>query len=115
MIVGIDGSAGSAVALQWAIEHADRLGCLMGGLSHLHIDSLGNVNPCALLPVTFGNIMQEDFPVIYERMRKAIPRPLHKECPSISLGKVLKARSDDGRLSPVPFESVAEEWQTLFS
>ncbi len=26
MIVGIDGSRGSAVALQWAIDHADRLG-----------------------------------------------------------------------------------------
>ena len=97
------------------IEHADRMGCLMGGLSHLHIDSLGNVNPCALLPVTFGNIMEEDFPVIYERMRKAIPRPLHRECPSITLGTVIRARSDDGRLSPVPFESVAQEWAALYS
>lgn len=26
MIVGVDGSAGSAVALQWALDHADRLG-----------------------------------------------------------------------------------------
>jgi MoaA/NifB/PqqE/SkfB family radical SAM enzyme len=87
----------------------------MGGLSHLHIDSLGNVNPCALLPVTFGNILEEDFTAIYERMRKAIPHPLHKECPSITLGKVLEARSDGGRLSPVPFESVSQEWQALFS
>jgi nucleotide-binding universal stress UspA family protein len=29
VIVGIDGSAGSAVALQWAVEHADRLGVVV--------------------------------------------------------------------------------------
>ena len=26
VIVGIDGSAGSAIALQWAVDHADHLG-----------------------------------------------------------------------------------------
>ncbi len=97
------------------IERPDRLGCLMGGLSHLHIDCLGNVNPCALLPVSFGNIMAEDFRDIYGRMRAAIPHPLHKECPSITLGKILRERSENGRCSPVPFESVRGEWEALFS
>ncbi len=96
------------------IEDPGRLGCLMGGLSHLYIDSLGNVNPCALLPVSFGNIMQEDFSAIYERMRRAIPRPLHKECPSMTLSETLKVKSNDGRTSPVPFEMIEQEWQQLY-
>ena len=97
------------------IEHPDRLGCLMGGLSHLYIDTLGNVNPCAFLPVKFGNIMEEDFPDIYERMRKAIPRPLHRECPSLTLGEVLRVKSENGRTSPVPVELIRDEWEALFS
>ena len=41
-------------------EAPEQMGCMMGGLSHLTIDSKGNVNPCVFLPVTFGNIMKED-------------------------------------------------------
>ncbi len=86
----------------------------MGGLSHMYIDSCGNVNPCVFLPVTFGNIMEVDFEVIYERMRAAIPRPLHAECPSLQLQATLKSKSAGKGPMPVPFEAVQREWEAMY-
>jgi len=94
-------------------ESPARLGCQMGGLSHLYIDSVGNVNPCVFLPVTFGNIREEDFPAIYERMRAAVPRPLHRQCPSLDLMDALPAEFRDGRRLPVPHSLINEEWRAL--
>jgi MoaA/NifB/PqqE/SkfB family radical SAM enzyme len=93
-------------------ESPEQMGCMMGGLSHMTIDSRGNVNPCVFLPLTFGNILEEDFQSIYQRMRDAIPRPIHRECPSISLAQVLKSRARE-RGWPVPYDAVRAEWQAL--
>jgi MoaA/NifB/PqqE/SkfB family radical SAM enzyme len=95
-------------------EAPDRLGCLMGGLSHLHVDSRGNVEPCVFLPVSFGNVLEEDFAAIFRRMREAVPRPLHARCPSLQLSeRVGFDRRRQPRL-PVPWDDVRGEWQRLF-
>lgn len=95
-------------------ESPAQRGCMMGGLSHLHIDSRGNLTPCVFLPVTFGNIMEEDFETIYRRMRLAIPRPLHVECPSLQLQETLrKSMLTEGEM-PVPYPAVEREWQVMF-
>jgi MoaA/NifB/PqqE/SkfB family radical SAM enzyme len=96
-------------------ESPARLGCMMGGLSHMYIDSRGNVNPCVFLPVTFGNIQEEDFEEIYGRMRKAIPRPLHAECPSLQLHATLRRKKAEDSLMPLPYSAVKNEWQNMFS
>ncbi|MEJ2111113.1 MAG: radical SAM protein [Acidobacteriota bacterium] len=95
------------------LEAPERMGCMMGGLSHMTIDSGGNVNPCVFLPVTFGNILEEDFTIIYRRMRDQIPRPVHKECPSISLSEVLQARARELGKWPVPYSAIRNEWEAL--
>lgn len=96
-------------------EAPERLGCGMGGLSHFHIDSSGNVNPCVFIPVSFGNIMREDFGEIFKRMRSAVPHTLHKPCPSITLADTFgKARSKGGEL-PIPINSIKSEWKKMFS
>jgi len=96
-------------------EAPERMGCMMGGLSHLTIDSRGNVNPCVFLPVTFGNIMKEDFSTIYARMRKVIPRPVHKVCPSVILAGPIRDRSQAGNAGPVPYEALKNEWEAVVS
>jgi MoaA/NifB/PqqE/SkfB family radical SAM enzyme len=88
---------------------------MMGGLSHFHIDAIGNVNPCVFLPVTFGNILHEDFETIYRRMRKAIPRPLHKECPSLELAERLQNCYRERGSMPVPYEMVQGDWGVMYS
>lgn len=95
-------------------ESAEQMGCMMGGLSHFTIDSLGNVNPCVFLPLSFGNIMQEEFITIFQKMREAIPRPLHGECPSIGLSGMLKERYRNTREVPVPYTGIERDWKEMF-
>ncbi len=78
----------------------------------MHIDSMGNVTPCAFLPVSFGNILEDDFDTIYRRMRAKIPRPVHTLCPSILMSQVLLARAHDHGW-PLPFAAVQKEWEAL--
>ena len=95
-------------------ESPENLGCLMGGLSHLCIDSRGHVEPCVFLPVSFGNVLEEPFAAIYRRMRKEVPRPLHARCPSLQLAE--RVGFDRGRQPqlPVPYDAVRAEWRRLF-
>jgi MoaA/NifB/PqqE/SkfB family radical SAM enzyme len=93
------------------VEGKEQMGCCMGALSHFHVDSAGNVNPCVFLPVSFGNIMNEEFANIFSRMRKAVPHPLHKECASLILAEAIRKHSPEG--VPVPFNNIKTEWEKL--
>lgn len=94
-------------------EAPENMGCMMAGHSHLYIDSMGNVEPCVFFPVTFGNILNEDFPIIFERMRKAVPEPLHVTCPSVQLNNPIKCKKDSGIPLPIPFEELTQEFIAL--
>jgi len=93
-------------------EAPERLGCMMGGLSLLYINSLGHVQPCVFLPISFGSIMEENFSSIYRRMREAIPRPLHTGCPSNLLSEKIKEKGTD---LPVPYNEIEDEWLRMFN
>jgi MoaA/NifB/PqqE/SkfB family radical SAM enzyme len=103
------------VSYQAYLEDPSRLGCLMGGHTHFHIDSLGNVEPCVFLPISFGNIMEEDFSDIFKKMRKAIPHPLHKQCPGVSLAEKIKMKKNNGIPLPIPYREMEKEWQQMFA
>jgi MoaA/NifB/PqqE/SkfB family radical SAM enzyme len=95
-------------------EAPENLGCMMGGLSHLHIDSCGNVEPCVFLPVAFGNITDRSFLDIYQDMRNAVPRPLHKRCPALQLAERVGFSPEDGKELPLQFADVEEQWGRMF-
>jgi MoaA/NifB/PqqE/SkfB family radical SAM enzyme len=101
-------------SVAWA-EGQDDVGCVMGGLSHFSVDSRGNVTPCVFMPVTFGNITQERFPQIYQRMRQAIPRPLHAGCPVFTMGAAVRSRYRSLGEMPVDHRSVTAEWAALYT
>lgn len=86
------------------IEDAGQLGCMMGGLSHFSIDSHGNVNPCVFMPVSFGNIMEQDIKTIYHKMREAIPRPVTSGCPSLRFADNFKNHL------PLHYDSIKDKW-----
>jgi MoaA/NifB/PqqE/SkfB family radical SAM enzyme len=96
-------------------ERPEHLGCLMGGLSHLYINSLGNVQPCVFLPVSFGSIMEEDFLEIYKRIRKAVPAPLHEKCPSVYLAETIKNKKNQGSTLPIAYKEIEREWEQMFA
>lgn len=95
-------------------EQPEYFGCLMGGLSHLYIDSQGDVQPCVFLPVSFGNILKEDFQDIYKKMKNATPGPLYDQCPSISLSKTISTKKDQGSPLPIPYKEIEGEWKEMF-
>ncbi len=102
------------VAYEAYFESPARMGCSMGGLSFFAIDSRGNVIPCVFVPVSFGNVLEEDVRVIYDRMRAAVPRPLHRECPASSLAGAITGKVACGAPLPVPVESLKVEWAGLW-
>jgi MoaA/NifB/PqqE/SkfB family radical SAM enzyme len=91
-------------------ERPEHLGCRMAGLSHLYVDSAGNVNPCVFLPVTFGNILTEDLAPILARMRGAVPAPVYGDCPSLKLATTLRERAI-GSAMPTPYVELEQEWE----
>jgi len=95
-------------------ESPGRLGCLMGGLSHFHIDSLGNVTPCPFLPISFGNIMEEDFLDIYSRMKDAVKDTKNIECPAFFLSTKIRNWNREGESMPIPYGEIEKEWNSIF-
>jgi MoaA/NifB/PqqE/SkfB family radical SAM enzyme len=96
-------------------ERPHRFGCHMGGLSHFYINCLGDVEPCVYLPVSFGNILKEDFNTIFEKMRQAVPFRLKKECPSVCLAQKIKTERKKDSSFPVLYERIENDWQELFT
>lgn len=56
-------------------EDQDHFGCTAGGTDRFYINAKGDVQPCEFLNISFGNIADEEFPVIYHRMRKVFETP----------------------------------------
>lgn len=93
-------------------ERPEHLGCLMGGHSHLYINGRGQVQPCVFLPVSFGSIMEESFPRIFKRLRRAVPTPLYAPCPAVSLADTIKGKHPPAM--PIDYRDIAAEWRQMF-
>jgi MoaA/NifB/PqqE/SkfB family radical SAM enzyme len=57
-----------------SIERVEAMGCC-GGYARVCIDSHGHVCPCDFLPLSFGLLTEEPFPVIWKRMRGFYDHP----------------------------------------
>jgi len=60
------------------LESAELFGC-GAGYHHLFIDAVGNVCPCDLTPLAFGNVLQEPLAEIWKRMEKYFGQP-RRQC-----------------------------------
>jgi MoaA/NifB/PqqE/SkfB family radical SAM enzyme len=65
---------GPCVATSAYIESADMFGC-NAGYHHLFIDAAGEVCPCDLTPISFGNITTQPLKEIWENMKRYFPQP----------------------------------------
>jgi MoaA/NifB/PqqE/SkfB family radical SAM enzyme len=64
-----------SISAQIIEEDPEMFGCTAGGTDRLYINAKGDLQPCEFLNISFGNIAEEDFGVIYKRMRKAFETP----------------------------------------
>ena len=56
------------------LESPEAFGC-GAGVTHLYIDGSGEVCPCNLVPLSFGNVIQEPLDLILDRMRGYFREP----------------------------------------
>jgi MoaA/NifB/PqqE/SkfB family radical SAM enzyme len=96
-------------------EQPERFGCLMGGLSHLAVDSRGRVLPCLFVPVSFGSILEEPFRAILARMREATPGPIRRDCPSRHLSDIFGDKPGRVEALPVPYREIRSEWRAFIA
>lgn len=64
-----------APAVQVFEENEEHFGCTSGGIDRFYIGANGDVQPCEFLNVSFGNVNEEDFLVIFRRMREYFKEP----------------------------------------
>ena len=68
-------SAFPAISAQIIEEQPDVFGCTAGGTDRFYINAKGDVQPCEFLNISFGNIADEKFEDIYDRMRACFETP----------------------------------------
>ncbi|MCD4818996.1 MAG: radical SAM protein [Candidatus Cloacimonetes bacterium] len=64
-----------AISAQIIEEDPEMFGCTAGGTDRFYINAKGDVQPCEFLNISYGNIIEENFEIIYKRMRKAFEIP----------------------------------------
>ncbi len=64
-----------SVSAQIIEESPEIFGCTAGGTDRFYINAKGDVQPCEFLNLSFGNIAEEPFENIYDRMRKVFNTP----------------------------------------
>ncbi len=66
--------SGPAISSFAHLESPEFFGC-GAGFSHIYIDGTGEVSPCNMMPVTFGNGYTEDMETIIANMQMALKSP----------------------------------------
>jgi MoaA/NifB/PqqE/SkfB family radical SAM enzyme len=66
-----------ALAAQAFEERKDVLGCTSGAVDRYYVGASGDVQPCEFLNLSFGNVNDEPFEKIYERMRSYFKTPCY--------------------------------------
>jgi MoaA/NifB/PqqE/SkfB family radical SAM enzyme len=76
--------------------HGCRAGTLYG-----HVSAVGEVTPCPISPMSFGNISQRPLSKVYENMRRYIPQPPPR-CLLPDIYRLIRDEPDDGLPVPEP-------------
>ena len=101
----------SAQAIEEDNEH---FGCTAGGTDRFYINAKGDIQPCEFLNISFGNIQNEDFIEIYNRMCKIFNIP----CQNLMCEKISKEiykcfKENNLKSLPLPEElskKIYEKW-----
>ncbi len=67
-------SEGIAISSFAHMESPEFFGC-GAAHSHIYIDGTGEVSPCNMIPISYGNAAREDLSIIISRMQADIKRP----------------------------------------
>jgi MoaA/NifB/PqqE/SkfB family radical SAM enzyme len=92
------------------LETPDRFGCIAGS-ERLYISASGDVQPCPLVNLSLGNVLEESLVSICQRMRSLLSRP-RSELLCSQLGPLVSEYVSEGgqgcAVLPIPPEKSAE-------
>lgn len=83
-----------AIVMPWYNEEPEKFGCTATSAQQAYIDAKGNVQPCPLLKVSFGNVTERGFREIWEGFRSRCGHPVrecivHRLAPELAVAPVL--------------------------
>lgn len=90
---------GIAISSFAHMESPEFFGC-GAGQSHIYIDGTGEVSPCNMIPVSYGNAAKEDLSTIVARMQSDFKNPC-QVCLAHLLQDFFKEHSKKARPAPV--------------
>ena len=89
------------------LEDENLFGCAAGN-ALCYVDSTGNFQSCVMLPISLGNVLEEDVETVYNRMREYFPRCTRGRCPSQALQKKIATQYDKTGSLPLPYKDCEE-------
>ncbi|MCD4654680.1 radical SAM protein, partial [bacterium] len=96
-------------------ESDDILGCTSGAVDRFYVGASGEIQPCEFLNISFGNVNQEPFTEIYERMRSYFSTPCTDWLCCTQAEKIHKIlRKNQIDRTPLPWsetKKLVENWQ----
>ena len=79
-----------SISAQVFEEAPEMFGCTAGGTDRFYINAKGDLQPCEFLNISFGNILTDDFEIIYKEMREQFDGPGEAWLCEKYSGKILK-------------------------
>jgi MoaA/NifB/PqqE/SkfB family radical SAM enzyme len=92
-----------SVSARALLEHDSHYGCTAGN-SLVYVDNEGRLQPCDLLQIAFGNVVEEGVEKVYHRMKKFFPHYIAGRCPAQTLHKKIHEVYTEHQSVPVPYE-----------
>ncbi len=94
-----------SVSAQVVEESPKMFGCTAGGVDRFYMGADGEVQPCEFLNVSFGNVRNEPFEVIFRRMRSFFPSPCNDWLCCTQAEAIDKIITDHAlERTPIPWE-----------
>src|SRR3989339_697197 len=111
---GPEASNYPSIIFQVMEEDKDHFGCTAGGIDRFYFNHEGEVQPCEFINISFGNVNEEPFLEIFQRMRYHFKRPGVKwTCctEAMRIGEALK--QNNVPKTPLPWKytkEIIEKW-----
>lgn len=104
----------TALSSQVFEESIRTFGCTAGAIERFYIGASGEVQPCEFLNISFGNVNEESFETIYQRMRSYFPQPgTDWLCCTQARAIYQLMKEHDIQQTPLPWpltKKLVEEW-----